>query len=139
MEAVDEALIKQSLYDRTGVLYLYPFSRYTLSLSNHEANHLKLLAGQLNITIHILPKKVFYNSQTNEAVAYDWFLDHDVCPFLKGMNDCLIYKDRPSVCRAFPGKLAEDKGVELLSAKFPREKISYNVLVENAKKALLLV
>lgn len=100
IEAEEENIIKRALYKRTGVLYLYPFSRYTISISNDEAKQIRQLSKKHNISLSILPKKIFFNPQRNTAYVYDWFLDHDICPFFDG--NCTIYESRPLICREFP-------------------------------------
>jgi len=137
MDVVDELTIKQKVYARTRVLYLYPMNRYTISLSNEEKARLERIAKERNISISILPKKVIYDVKTDKAVVWDWFVDHEICPFLKGDNECTIYEDRPEICRMFP----EIKNEQMFEIQDFVKDISvsdepYDVLVEKARAAL---
>lgn len=97
-----EKLIKERLFEGTGFLYFYPFSRFGLGIQGYEyANALKL-ARKLGIRLKILPKKVVYDKKTKKTIVFDWFMDHKVCPFLKNKNECTVYAERFELCRLFP-------------------------------------
>lgn len=100
----EDARYKLAVYDTSGVIYLYPLSRYTISVSHDEAKWMQNEAQRRNITLSILPKRVIYDENTQKALVYDWFVDHDVCPFLHGTNHCSIYPNRPDICKDFPFK-----------------------------------
>lgn len=106
IEVKEEAILKGLAFKNYGIIYLYPFNKYTLSLTPEEAKIFKKRAGELNIIIKILPKKIIYNEKNkeekNEFIVYDYFIDHNICPFLDKNNECLIYNDRPKVCKDFP-------------------------------------
>ena len=69
--------------------------------------------------------------------VWDWFVDHEVCPFLKGDNECTIYEYRPEICRMFP----EIKNEQLFDIQRVVKDIlavdaEYPVLVKRACAAL---
>lgn len=138
MDVVDELKIKRKVYERTRVLYLFPMNRYTISLSHGEKARLERIAKERGVQISILPKKVIYDAKNDKAVVWDWFVDHDICPFLKGDNECTIYEDRPEICRMFP----EIKNEQMFEIQEFVKDIAvsdepYDVLVSRAKEALL--
>lgn len=102
LEIADDIEIKKQVYKRLCVLYLYPFNKYTISITHEEAKRLKDIAEKRKIKLAILPKKVIYDASRDEAKVYDWFVDHEICPFLQDKNECTIYEDRPEICRMFP-------------------------------------
>src|SRR3989344_2421971 len=137
MEVEDDIGIKEQVYRRLCVLYLYPFNRYTISLTHEEAERLKGIAAARNTTISILPKKVIYDAAKDKAIVWDWFVDHEFCPFLEGANKCTIYDQRPEICRMFP----EIKNEQLFEINRATQgmmpaTLQYNELVLLAKTAL---
>ncbi|HSU72507.1 MAG TPA: YkgJ family cysteine cluster protein [Candidatus Binatia bacterium] len=98
----EERTLKQHVYATSGVVYLYPFARYTISLTHPEAQWMREEAKRRKLTFNVLPKKILFDPKTGIAVVYDWFVDHDVCPFLEGKNNCTIYPNRPQICKDFP-------------------------------------
>lgn len=100
--------IRKKLYENTGIIYLYPLKHYTISLTKEEKETLEAEARKLNIKIKILPKKITINTNKTKAEIIDYFIDHDICPFLKNKNFCLIYNSRPQVCRIFPHIMKQD-------------------------------
>ena len=96
----DEEKIKIALFQKTGTIYLYPFSRYTINITKDEKEILEKKARKKNLIIRILPKKVFLTKDS--ILIYDYFIDHDVCPFLTEENKCSIYESRPKICQDFP-------------------------------------
>ncbi|MBS3148072.1 YkgJ family cysteine cluster protein [Candidatus Woesearchaeota archaeon] len=137
MDVVDELTIKQKVYARTRVIYLYPMNRYTISLSHEEKARLERIAKERSVSISILPKKVIYDAVNDKAVVWDWFVDHDICPFLKGDNECTIYEDRPEICRMFP-EIKNEQMFEIQEfvKNIPVVDLQYDVLVERARKSL---
>lgn len=93
--------IQQEIYTKTGVFYLYPFSRYTINLTKEEKEKLESLAKQKGLTFTIIPKKIIYDQEKDTFHILDYSPDHDICPFLEGEN-CTIYHDRPLICQLFP-------------------------------------
>ena len=137
MQVADDVAIKEQVYRRLCVLYLYPFNRYTISLTHEEAARLRSIASARNITLSILPKKVLYDAENNKAIVWDWFVDHEICPFLEGTNQCTIYEHRPEICRMFP----EIKNEQLFDIKkavqgMKPADLPYEELVGRAKEAL---
>lgn len=137
MEVKDEEAIKVQVYRRTRVLYLYPLNRYTISLSHEEKARLERIGKERNVPITILPKKVIYDAVNDKARVWDWFVDHEVCPFLRGDNECTIYEDRPEICRMFP-EIKNEQFFEIQQAvkDIPAVDAPYAELVARAKKAL---
>ena len=137
MEVADDLRIKEQVYRRLCVLYLYPFNKYTISLTHEEAQRSQRIAKERSITLSILPKKVIYDAAKDKAIVWDWFVDHEVCPFLEGTNQCTIYEDRPEICRMFPEikneQLFEIK--KLVAGIVPVQE-QYAELVMRAKAAL---
>ncbi|MBI4145742.1 YkgJ family cysteine cluster protein [Candidatus Woesearchaeota archaeon] len=137
MDVQDEQSVKQKVYARTRVLYLYPMNRYTISLSNEEKQRLERLAKERGLKLSILPKKVIYDAVGDKAFVWDWFVDHEVCPFLKGDNECTIYEHRPEICRMFP----EVKNEQLFEIQqfvkdIPAADVPYAELIKRASNAL---
>jgi len=97
----EDLKIKGQVYGKTGIIYLYPFSRYTITLSKNEKDVLETKAKKNNIDISILPKKVFYDIDNDKVYVIDYFLDSDICPFWKEER-CSVYDNRPEICRQFP-------------------------------------
>lgn len=125
--------IRKKLYENTGIIYLYPLKHYTISLTKEEKDTLETEAQKLKIKIKILPKKITINTNktlenakhfrgaknsnkffSTKAEIIDYFLDHDICPFLKNKNFCLIYNSRPQVCRIFPHIMKQDRINQLI-------------------------
>ena len=129
----DELKIKISLFHKTGTLYLYPFSRYTINLLPKEKIILENDAKERHINITILPKKVFLSDKG--IIEYDYFIDADVCPFLNN-NRCLIYEHRPLICRQFPEIKYENSSF----LKFQKEthivKVDYEHILDDTRKKL---
>lgn len=96
----EELKIKKSLFSKTGTLYLYLFSRYTINITPQEKEILEKEAEEKGVKIDILPKKIFISDKG--IIIYDYFIDADVCPFLTSENKCSIYEKRPLICRQFP-------------------------------------
>lgn len=138
MDVKDEHHIKEQVYRRTRVLYLYPLNRYTISLSHEEKARLERIGKERNVPINILPKKVIYDAVNDKAQVWDWFVDHNVCPFLKGDNECTIYEDRPEICRMFP-EIKNEQFFEIQQAvkDIPAVDLPYAELVARAAKSLV--
>lgn len=100
MSPHEDKELRRKIYDRIGVLYIYPMKRYTISISHDEKDILEKAAKLKKIELVILPKKI--RIIEGKYVVMDWFLDHDVCPFFSEEKGCSIYEHRPAVCRAFP-------------------------------------
>jgi Fe-S-cluster containining protein len=92
--------VKKALFAKTGTIYLFPFSRYTINITKEEKEILEKKAKEKRFKIKILPKKIFITEKG--IVIYDYFIDADVCPFLDENNRCSIYEFRPKICKEFP-------------------------------------
>ena len=96
----EELKIKKSLFSKTGTLYIYPLSRFTINITPQEKEVLEEEARKKGVKIDILPKKIFLSDKG--IIIYDYFIDADVCPFLTSENRCSIYEKRPLICKQFP-------------------------------------
>lgn len=101
LSSEEEANLKKYIFNRCGVIYLRTLKKFYLSVSPEEARVLKNQAKKLRINIKILPNKIIYDRENSKVIIYDYYLEHDSCPFYNG-NSCLIYEKRPSSCRQFP-------------------------------------
>lgn len=100
--------IRKKLYETKGIIYIFPLKHYTISLTKEEKQTLEAEARKLKLKLKISPKKITINVSKTKVEAIDYFLDHDVCPFLKDKNVCVIYNSRPQVCRIFPHIIKQD-------------------------------
>jgi len=103
-EVNSESRFREIVFNTSYVLYLYPFQRYTISLSREEKERLESLAIKQSLNIKILPKKILYHESADTFYIMDYFVDHDICPFLKEKL-CSIYPDRPQICKDYPFKI----------------------------------
>ncbi len=95
--------LRSNIYNRIGILYLYPMSRYTISLSHEEKLFFEKESLLRGIVVSIIPKKI--RLIDGKFVVQDWSIDHDICPFFSIDNKrCTIYENRPSVCMSFPNQ-----------------------------------
>lgn len=100
LENPQDKFIRQRIYDKTGIIYMYPLSTYTINLSHEEAETLRAAAKELSIKLNIKPKRVAIKE--GKLVILDWFIDHEICPFLSEKNICKVYELRPLICKEFP-------------------------------------
>ena len=99
----EDKRVKRIVFESSGVVYIRPISRFFLSFSPENAKTLKSLAKKLNIKADIRPNKLIYDKKKDKVIIYDFFLNHNVCPFYnKKEKSCRIYNDRPVACRKFP-------------------------------------
>ena len=104
------------MYSKTGIIYVYPLDRFTISITNQEKEVMEERAKELNIKLDIKPKKVIITD--GKIAVMDWFLNHDTCPFLEGTDVCKIYNDRPLICQAFPRtKYTKEEEAQLMLMK----------------------
>jgi len=96
----EDLKIRKNIFLKKGVLYLYPMERYGLSITKEEADIMQKEAKKQGIKLEIIPKKILIK-ENGEAFAFDFAMDHEICPFYKDKS-CLIYELRPKVCKAFP-------------------------------------
>jgi Fe-S-cluster containining protein len=126
IDPAEELELKQHVYATSGVVYLYPFARYTISLSHPEAQWMKAEAKRRGLTFKVLPKKVLYDAARDIAVVFDWFVDHDVCPFLEGGNNCTVYDNRPQICKDFPFHHLERSQLDEIKTFISERKLDVN-------------
>ena len=123
--------IRKKLYENTGIIYIFPLKHYTITLSKEEKETLEAEAKKLKIKLSIKPKKIVINKSKTKAEVIDYFMDHDICPFLKGKNICIIYNSRPQVCRIFPHIMKQD----LINPSILVEKDSdFEFIIKKAKQ-----
>ncbi len=125
----EDLRIKGKIYLKTGIIYLYPFSKYTITITKEEKERLEKEAKKQDIDIKILPKKVFYDADKDKVYIIDYFIDADVCPFWDKEKGCLIYEKMPKICKEFPDikmqhdvdieKLIGHKNIRLLNMPYP--------------------
>ncbi|MBW3021782.1 YkgJ family cysteine cluster protein [Candidatus Woesearchaeota archaeon] len=107
--------LRKQMWEQKSILYLFPFHKYTISLTKNEKETLEKKAKEKNIKIKIIPKKIMLDKNL-KPVVLDWCVDADVCPFLEG-NECSIYEDRPEVCKTFPKDFMPSVDVEVVEHK----------------------
>jgi Fe-S-cluster containining protein len=128
---LEDSLIRKAIFEKKGVFYRYNLERYGLGVSGQEAELMQKEAISKNISLKIRPKKIFFG-EDNKACAYDYFLDHDSCPFYRD-NLCSIYDKRPSRCRAFPKiENADENDLRIFLSKFKSKKLSFQEAVKIA-------
>ena len=98
----EEDKIKGSIFNTTFVFYIYPFERYTITITPDEKTVLEKEAKKSDLSLKIIPKKIIYNQKKDTFHIIDYSLDHDVCLFLDKDNRCSIYESRPDICKRFP-------------------------------------
>lgn len=74
----------------------------TLPLFNDEKKRLEELGKNLNISTEFIPENVMMDDITGAIFCGNWGMKGNPCPFLDKNNKCLIYKNRPLICKAFP-------------------------------------
>jgi len=72
-----------------------------LPLFEWEIEKIKKLAASKNISIQVEPIDLVLDKKSRKYFCTGYVLVDEPCVFLKD-NKCLIHKDRPIVCRAFP-------------------------------------
>ncbi|MFW5852479.1 MAG: YkgJ family cysteine cluster protein [Nanoarchaeota archaeon] len=101
MTPEEDLSLRNRIYNKVGILYLYPLSRYTISITEDEKKIFEKLAVVKKIKLKIIPKKI--KLVLSKHVVLDWSLDHDVCPFFDDtLKSCSVYNLRPEVCKVFP-------------------------------------
>jgi Fe-S-cluster containining protein len=106
----EEETVLIAIFQKTGFIYPYGLSTAGLDIQSYEYSKLQNLATEKGINLELRPKKVLYDTKRQLTIVFDWLLPCAECPFLDARNVCLIYPDRPDLCRLFPdtsGKIAE--------------------------------
>ncbi len=75
-------------------------AKFGMVVFDFEAKILLKKAKELNIDLKLEPCISFSDKKSQKEIILSYKLEDDVCPFYK--NKCVIYKDRPILCRAFP-------------------------------------
>ncbi len=139
MDSAEDRVIRDQVYHSTGVIYLYLLSRYTISLTEKERAWMVTEAKKRKLKFKVLPKRVLLDGK--KAVVYDWFVDHDICLFLKNGNECTVYVNRPKICKDFPfHHLKKDQVSEIKTFISSRHlalaQVSFTEAVRQARESL---
>lgn len=93
-------IINYDLGDKRFIHFLIPPNHSGIGIFREEKDKLLELAKNLGVNLSVKPfRGVLLKS--GEVLVFKWFINHNNCPFLKN-NECLIYLDRPLICRSFP-------------------------------------
>jgi Fe-S-cluster containining protein len=65
-----------------------------------EAKTLRKKSKELNIDFKLEPSVSFSDKKSQKELVVSYKFEYETCPFYQ--NKCLIYEDRPLLCRAFP-------------------------------------
>jgi len=101
----EEEKLKKLVFQKSGVIYLRTIKKFFLAVDKEEAEKLKEHAKKLGINAEIKPNKIIYDKGEDKVIIYDYYLNHEVCPFYRD-NSCKVYNDRPIACSL---KLARTK------------------------------
>ncbi|MEM2990114.1 MAG: YkgJ family cysteine cluster protein, partial [Halobacteria archaeon] len=78
----------------------------SLSLYEWEVEDFQLAGEKLGKRISVIPVLICIDQLSNTPLSLIWnILDSD-CPFLSESNLCLIYEQRPIICRIFPVRVS---------------------------------
>lgn len=95
--------LRRYIFKKTGVIYLRKINRFFLAMKPETAEKLKNHAKRLGIKAEILPNKLIYEKKKGKVHVYDYYFNHEICPFYDmAKKSCLVYADRPVECRKFP-------------------------------------
>ncbi len=97
----EEQKLRRYIFRKTGVIYLRKINKFFLAISKEEAAKLKKHSKNTGIKVEISPNKLIYDKSKDKVIVFDWYLNHEVCPFYKD-KACLVYEDRPLACKKFP-------------------------------------
>lgn len=97
-----------------------------------EAKTLRKKAKELNIDLKLEPSVSFSDKKSQKELVVSYKFQYDTCPFYN--NKCLIYEDRPLLCRAFPIITAgiHSEG-EIMKSAFCKENQRLKDIVEKHK------
>ena len=130
---LEDSLIRKAIFDRKGILYRYSQRKYGLGITKAETETMQKEALLRGIKIKIKPKKIFID-ENNNSFDYDFFLDHDSCPFYKD-NSCSIYEKRPARCRMFPKiENIDEADLKIFLSKFKSKKLTFEEALKIARK-----
>jgi Fe-S-cluster containining protein len=71
--------------------------KFGAALLPAETAYLQNQAASLGVSVNFLP---LTKNLAGQITTYQW--TDKKCPFLNASNSCMIYRVRPSLCRAFP-------------------------------------
>jgi len=74
---------------------------FGLTLFDFEAEILKKKAKKEKISLSLKPVNFIADKVSKKAIVLLWNIENKECPFLD-KKQCIIYENRPLVCRAFP-------------------------------------
>ena len=106
----EEEAVLTAIFQKTGFIYPYGLCSPGLDIQSYEYHKIQKLAQDKGVNLELRPKKVLYDTKRQLTIVFDWLLPCSECPFLKQKNECLIYEERPDLCRLFPDtgeKIAE--------------------------------
>ncbi len=100
----EEEKLRRVIFEKAGVIYLRDLRKFFLAMKEDEKLRMEARAKELGIKVEILPNKMVYDSRTGTVFVFDYYLNHEQCPFyIEGKeSSCRIYEDRPVACRKFP-------------------------------------
>ncbi|MBR9676214.1 YkgJ family cysteine cluster protein [Candidatus Woesearchaeota archaeon] len=123
LKTMDDLQIRKKIFGDHGVLYSKPTWEYTINITQKEKKKLESLAKTKKVMISIKAKKRIF--ENNELVILDYYLDHDTCPFYnERKKSCLIYEDRPKICKDFPHTKPNQKH------DYPKPNINFEEVLE---------
>jgi len=96
--------------------------RFGLILFDFEKKQIEKIAKEHNVELNIKPHLSITDKNSKKEIVILYNFEADKCPFYK--QDCLIYDDRPIVCRAFPVMTAgtHSKGEVIKNTYCPENK-----------------
>ncbi len=71
--------------------------KFGAAILPHEKAYMEKYAWNLGVTVNFQP---LTKNLAGQITTYQW--TDKKCPFLNVQNQCMIYKMRPGLCRAFP-------------------------------------
>lgn len=79
-----------------------PRSQKTVLLFEWEIPVLHGRAKQFSVEFKTVPGDMFWDDVSGVPIVLHWNLDHNNCPFLSNENLCLVQKEKPLGCQAYP-------------------------------------
>jgi Fe-S-cluster containining protein len=136
----EDEKLKKLVFEKSGVVYLRSLNRYFLAMLPETAEKLRKKAEELGVKAEILPNKLIYDKKNDKVIVYDYYLNHEICPFYdKKSKSCKVYDDRPLSCKKFPNidnSQAKEVADFVKKNKISFEELSYKEAVEKVKKEI---
>lgn len=130
----EDEKLKKIVFEKSGVVYIRSLNKYFLAMSPEIAEELKKKAEELGIKAEILPNKLIYDKKNDKVIVYDYYLNHEVCPFYdKESKTCKVYETRPMACKKFPNidnSYAKEVKKFIAKNKISFDSLSYEEAVE---------